>query len=426
MRTFPPFVPALACLLALAAPVVVPAEARVPDPGPAPTPSADPTPGIGRPDGRVLGSGRPQTSDGVVGPAAGDLPPSMRSTRVAPRHRRFQVTTGVNVDQWSEGTRRGPVRFSLMTVKWRTRGLTVDYANAGAVGKVATVRRLVGRDGGIAGVNGDFYDIGDTGAPLGLGRDRERGVLNGRFEGWTSAFSISRRGRPDIGPLATVVRVRQHPELRIDGLNNPAVKPGSIAAYTRAWGSASGYRWTDGQQRNVRIVQVLDGRVVWTGDRLPVDRPFNGVLLIGRGAGAERLKVLRRGDRATLQTYVETQPRMAITGNQFLVRDGVIAVVDDREMHPRTAIGIDRDTATLLLLAVDGRSSVSRGYTMVELAEKMIDLGADEALNLDGGGSTTMVAKPSGAKRLGVVNTPSDGFERKVANAISIRYRQPR
>jgi exopolysaccharide biosynthesis protein len=100
-------------------------------------------------------------------------------------------------------------------------------------------------------------------------------------------------------------------------------------------------------------------------------------------------------------------------------------VVDDREMHPRTAIGYDRDTGNVLLLVVDGRQSFSRGYTMVELAEMMIELGADEALNLDGGGSTTMVAhKPGG--RVAVRNSPSDGAQRKVANGLTISYRRPR
>ena len=84
---------------------------------------------------------------------------------------------------------------------------------------------------------------------------------------------------------------------------------------------------------------------------------------------------------------------MAISGNHFLVHDGIIRVVDDRELHPRTAVGVDADTGEVLLLVVDGRSSRSRGYTMVELANLMIDLGADEAVNLDGGGSSTMVAR---------------------------------
>ncbi len=87
-------------------------------------------------------------------------------------------------------------------------------------------------------------------------------------------------------------------------------------------------------------------------------------------------------------------------------------------------MGIDHDTGEVLILAIDGRQSFSRGYTMVELANMMIDLGADDALNLDGGGSTTMVARKSNGST-GVVNSPSDGFERSVANALEVTYTRP-
>jgi exopolysaccharide biosynthesis protein len=98
--------------------------------------------------------------------------------------------------------------------------------------------------------------------------------------------------------------------------------------------------------------------------------------------------------------------------------------VDDREMHPRTAVGVDSDTGEVLLLVVDGRQDDSRGYTMVELANLMIDLGADEAVNLDGGGSSTMIAKNRNGN-MAVLNDPSDGFQRWVANAIEVTYTPP-
>ena len=105
----------------------------------------------------------------------------------------------------------------------------------------------------------------------------------------------------------------------------------------------------------------------------------------------------------------------------MLLLHGVRRVVDDRELHPRTAIGIDRDTGQVLMLVVDGRQTFSRGYTMVELANLMTALGAEDALNLDGGGSSTMLAlDPTG---LGVLNSPSDGFERSVANGLEVTYR---
>ena len=90
-------------------------------------------------------------------------------------------------------------------------------------------------------------------------------------------------------------------------------------------------------------------------------------------------------------------------------------------MHPRTAVGIDTDGRRLLFLVIDGRSASSRGYTMVELANMMIALGADNALNLDGGGSSTLYSRKVTGE-MGVINEPSDGGERKVANGLGIFY----
>ncbi len=94
------------------------------------------------------------------------------------------------------------------------------------------------------------------------------------------------------------------------------------------------------------------------------------MILVGRGDSAVLLrKQLPKGTRVRMQWSLAHHPQMAISGNHFLVHDGIIRAVDDREMHPRTAVGVDADTGEVLLLVVDGRSRRSRGYTMVELAE---------------------------------------------------------
>lgn len=81
--------------------------------------------------------------------------------------------------------------------------------------------------------------------------------------------------------------------------------------------------------------------------------------------------------------------------------------------HPRTAAGIGRNGSLLLLVTVDGRQDASAGMTLLELAELMLALGADDALNLDGGGSTAAIVGGT------VVNSPSDpNGERTVANAL--------
>jgi len=86
--------------------------------------------------------------------------------------------------------------------------------------------------------------------------------------------------------------------------------------------------------------------------------------------------------------------------------------------HPRTAVGFSRDSTTLYLITVDGRSESSSGMSLAELAALMQSLGVAQGLNLDGGGSTTLVL---GGR---VVNHPSDSTgERTVGNALLITRR---
>lgn len=102
-------------------------------------------------------------------------------------------------------------------------------------------------------------------------------------------------------------------------------------------------------------------------------------------------------------------PSQAVGGGPVLVKNGKINVTSREEAfggshlqrHPRSAIGY-KDKNTLLLMVVDGRQQASAGVTLNDLAEMMLDIGAKDALNLDGGGSSAMVAAGE------VVNVPSD------------------
>ncbi|HUR36420.1 MAG TPA: phosphodiester glycosidase family protein, partial [Terriglobales bacterium] len=121
-----------------------------------------------------------------------------------------------------------------------------------------------------------------------------------------------------------------------------------------------------------------------------------------------------------------------ICGRDFLVVDGKAQFSDDgvtykpgefRNVNPRTAVGIDKKGKTLLLLVVDGRSEASRGMTYGQLAAEMVRLGAYTAINLDGGGSSTLVIRDENG-HLQVMNKPSDKKERAVANALGVTFKK--
>ncbi|AWV89074.1 phosphodiester glycosidase family protein [Bradymonas sediminis] len=117
----------------------------------------------------------------------------------------------------------------------------------------------------------------------------------------------------------------------------------------------------------------------------------------------------------------ESWMRSVTSGLGVLVEDGQSITTNPSrpshcsQRHPRTAMGISADKRTLYMAVVDGRSTSSRGMTCVELANVMKGLGAHSAVNLDGGGSSAMWVRGSG-----VVNNPSDGSQRVVANHLAV------
>jgi hypothetical protein len=365
----------------------------------------------------------PQTSDGVRGAIAPHVPRALRTEPVISNEVTWPVAPGVSYRQWDQLDARGSIRAYLLTIDPHTPGITFNYASSNTVSEPETVRDMVTHDRASAGVNGDFYDIGDTGAPLGLGVDARLGLLHGRKNGWNRAFYMS-DGVASIANLPMKAKLVQEPWMKIKHLNSPTIFDGEIGAYDHRWGDTSGYTVVDGQQEQVREVVIRGKHVVSSKPTLSEGVPVRGTVLIGRGEGARQLGVLKRGDKARITWSVRNDPDVAITGNKVLLLHGVRRVVDDRELHPRTAIGIDQDTGQVLMLVVDGRQSFSRGYTMVELANLMQSLGAEDALNLDGGGSSTMLAY--GPDNLVTVrNSPSDGFERRVANGLEVNYSPP-
>ena len=134
-----------------------------------------------------------------------------------------------------------------------------------------------------------------------------------------------------------------------------------------------------------------------------------------------------RLSRVSLQPF---HPMEAVGGRPRLVRDSAIVPEVDTEgqagfatsRHPRTAIGIANNGTRLLLVVADGRQAgYSAGMTLRELANLMLSLGARDALNLDGGGSTTMVVENPQTRQLAIVNRPSDPTgERTVGDALAI------
>jgi hypothetical protein len=170
-------------------------------------------------------------------------------------------------------------------------------------------------------------------------------------------------------------------------------------------------------------VTIVDGTVTAV-----TDAPREGAIaedatvLFGRETGAQALARLQVGDEVAVEYSAVPQgdmPETAVAGRQLLLRDGAIVPHADQARHPRTAVGVSEDGETLYVLTVDGRQAASGGYTLQETAEQLLAMGAHSALNLDGGGSSTLIARAPGTSDLVTVNSPSDATERAVGNGLA-------
>jgi len=116
----------------------------------------------------------------------------------------------------------------------------------------------------------------------------------------------------------------------------------------------------------------------------------------------------------------------AISGDRMLVEKGkVVDGLDDSELDPRTAVGLNKNGRFLILIVVDGRQPFySDGATFTKLAELLIAQGANIAMSLDGGGSSTLVIEGENGEPV-VMNSPIDNYipgrERPIANHLGIR-----
>jgi len=315
----------------------------------------------------------------------------------------------------------GPFWFGGVVI---TPGANVSLVPALANGRVVGRERtsaIARRNGAIAAVNGGFFHPdGDPAGCLMIGGElisepipertcmgitRDGGILFDRlrFEGSVSSGEAS---------------------LPLDGINR-ARRDGEAILYTPRYHTST---LTDPNGAEAVIVggvvqEVLDGR---GNSAIP---PAGYVL---SGSGPKRrwiLENLRPGAVVNLSfRFLPTSgdprwtgvvhmvgggPRL-LAGGQYVGGEG-FADQFTRRRHPRTAVGLTR-TGRILLLVVDGRQpDHSLGMTLPELAALLFRLGATDALNLDGGGSSTLVV---GGR---VVNSPSDETgERPVADALLV------
>ncbi|WP_328416171.1 phosphodiester glycosidase family protein [Streptomyces violaceus] len=369
--------------------------------------------------------------------------------------KRVRVAPGVTYEHFDIQAAKGVTHAHVLKVDLGHPRVQVDLLYPGAVASRAQVSRMADAQGAVAGVNGDFFNITETqhpgveatGASVGpaitAGRTLKAAVPNGqRFgpelpPGTTTedVFGVGTDGRARLDRLALDGSVRASgTRLPLGGLNQYALPVGSVGAFTSEWGSASRVRATCGTDTDRAApcstdtyeVTVLDGKVVSAADT-PGRGPIAAgtTVLVGREAGAQQLRKFSTGEPVEIEHGLVAATsgvpyRLALGGYPVLSGGRPLPGLDDTASAVRTAVGLADDGRRMLLLALDGGAAYRSGLTIAEVADAMRRLGSQDALSLDGGGSSTLVARKPGASTVSVRNHPSGGAERAVPNGIGV------
>jgi hypothetical protein len=347
------------------------------------------------------------------------------------------ITSGVTMDTITRYTELGWQKIYIMKADLNNPNVHIDaLANRDTIQKPLTTSDHMKEWGAIAGINGSFFLASEQ-----AGSQNLIGLMIQTFDIKTAdpsfnrdndnmaTFSINLDNKAvfDYWKAAISLHAPNGNTLNIGRYNEPYYGHTDLSIIDRKWRTTT-IGTQNGYYPDIVEMIVVDGVVREIRQSQPATEiPINGYAVITRGENARQIPDnFKAGDKVVLD--INTSPnwnlmKMAITGGGMLVVDGVIPDTFTHEVngrHPRTAIGSSQNGKILYMVAVDGRQSHSIGMTMKELAEFMLEIGAYNALVLDGGGSTTIVAREPGTEDIVVQNSPSDGVQRRIPNALGV------
>jgi hypothetical protein len=318
--------------------------------------------------------------------------------------------------------------------------------------KKESVRGMANETGAVAGTNGDFFNTQAEGVPMGA--EISQGVIMSSPQLETPGyynFAITQDNKPvvDMFSFQGQVQTADGSVFPLNGVNksyywteSPTVHhshDNSMFVYTSAWGQNG--RAVD---RVADLIEVMvQGDVIQQiapRGALPMIAPKDGYILRTEGTAAKFVREhMVVGEPINIsygikpvgnKTYDTANFKMMIGGHTILVDGGKEAgysrvTAEIGGYRSRTGVGYSADQRYAYLISVED-SSNSAGASLTEFQQIMIKAGVWKGMNLDGGGSTQMVARPLGLSNVQLVNQTENGNERKIVNSLGVFSSAPK
>lgn len=299
----------------------------------------------------------------------------------------------------------------------------------------------------VAGINASFFHA-RSGDPAYLlssaGFVNTYGVIstgNDEYMSVPTAFGMDKNGKGKIGKFDYEATVKiGNTETKISSINK-AREANEVILYTPTYSydstraNAYGVEFVisnlsgsieEGYQLGKNVTAKVSAITPYGSRDSKI--PANGaVISIQGGEQAAAFKDVKVGDEVSLSIDLQDPWKEAgfvLASGPLLVQNGKVDMTINpnssraKTVHPRTAVAVNQDGSKVFFVTVDGRRAGSSGMNLTEFSEYLVSIGAYAALNLDGGGSTTMAVRKRGDLYPSIFNRPSDNYERAISAAI--------
>lgn len=349
------------------------------------------------------------------------------------------ITRGVTYDEITRMTKNGWLYMYALTIDANDENVDLDVIKSTSeYGLKESTLAISSENGVVAAVNGDYFGGGNPQSSMGQVIDggqleETQNYYNADANNY-AGFFIDETGIPFVDYLKTTVGFYNSDTTVIELAGKNKVSGFSKPVYfdRQAISSTADLDKRYGSLTKIVVTEGVISYISSPGETVEV--PENGYIIVMNDATR----------KAKIEYYAVGQPVSYVENGTFLFRpDKSLKTVDfgisgggeilrngetvaqgeiitPSSRSPRTCIGVSQDKSKIYILCIDGRVK-GIGATTYECSTIMREMGAYDAIQLDGGGSTTMTIKPNGTEELKVVNTPSDGGQRAVANAVGIK-----
>lgn len=324
------------------------------------------------------------------------------------------IADGLVYTSWLRNQPFGPVAAYILDADLSKYNLMPVLSN-GAIAGLETVKDMAEHNQAIAAINGSYF--ASNGEIIGLLKLNNEIVSIPYITRTAVGITADNKLIFDQIDYQGSIRLPDGRILAVNGVNCERAED-SVTLYNSYYGTSTG-------------TNEFGKEYVITAGKVSAISPQNtplhpgSIVLSAHGAAAKAMATLKVGDSVSVEQSLGAafdQVPYAIGAGPMLVKDGHVFVTTTQEEFaadiavgraPRTALGLTK-TGHLLFVVIDGRHFASKGLTLQELANFMQELGAVQAMNFDGGGSSELVINGI------VMNKPSDGQERRVGDALTI------